>query len=68
MSKRASDFRLRDLQPLPGEHTPPPLSEKLIAKLQQAVTAARHNRVAQSSQDTDDSTQDGPQSNRAGTP
>jgi hypothetical protein len=68
MSKRAGDFGTRDLSPPPSEHSPPPLSEKLIAKLQQAVTAARHNRVTQPTRDTDELTQDRPQPNRAETP
>jgi hypothetical protein len=46
MSKRAGDFRpLDDVSPS-GEPKPPLLSDKLIAKLQMAVTAAQRNRMA----------------------
>ena len=45
MSKRASDFRPDGLTR--SEPSPPQLSEKLIARLQMAVSAAQRNRVAQ---------------------
>jgi hypothetical protein len=36
----------RDVSPAPAEHNPPPLlSDKLIAQLQGAVTAAQRKRV-----------------------
>jgi hypothetical protein len=45
MPKRTSDTRPKQSRPNAGEPTPPFLSEKLIAKLQGAVSAAQRRRT-----------------------
>jgi len=45
MSKGTTDGRAKDGRPKTDESTPPPLSEKLIAKLQMAVGAAQRKRM-----------------------
>jgi hypothetical protein len=45
MSKGTNDGRPKEDRPKTGEATPPPLSEKLIAKLQMAVGAAQRKRM-----------------------
>lgn len=41
MSKKTRDGDPRKARPMMGEHSPPPLSEELITKLQAAVNAAQ---------------------------
>jgi hypothetical protein len=45
MPKRTSDTRPKQPRPKAGEPTPPFLSEKLIAQLQGAVSAAQRKRI-----------------------
>jgi len=45
MSKRASDGRPKKGRPMTEDATPPPLSEKRIAQLQEAVSAAHRKRI-----------------------
>lgn len=45
MSKGTNDGRPKEVRSKTGEATPPPLSEKLIAKLQMAVGAAQRKRM-----------------------
>jgi hypothetical protein len=47
MSKKTSEGAPRNTRPTNGEHTPPLLSEKLVAKLQGAVEAAQRKRTSQ---------------------
>jgi hypothetical protein len=47
MSKKTSEGASKDIRPPHGEHTPPLLSEKLVAKLQAAVEAAQRKRTSQ---------------------
>jgi hypothetical protein len=46
MSKEANDRRPKQERSMRDGPTPPPLSEKLIAKLQNAVSAAQRQRMA----------------------
>jgi len=52
MSKGTNDGRPKEGRPKTGEATPPPLSEKLIAKLQMAVGAAQRKRTPDPSDDS----------------
>jgi hypothetical protein len=45
MSKGANDGRPKEDRPMTEEATPLPLSEKLIAQLQNAVSAAQRKRI-----------------------
>ena len=45
MSKRAKSVGRKQDQRIPGEATPPLLSEELIAQLQNAVSAAQRRRT-----------------------
>jgi hypothetical protein len=46
MSKRVKDGRSKQERPMTEGPTPPPLSEKLIAKLQHVVSTAQRQRMA----------------------
>jgi hypothetical protein len=52
MSKKTSGRKSKNSRPITAEPTPPLLSEKLIAQLQGAVSAAQHKRVPESRQVT----------------
>jgi hypothetical protein len=54
MPMRTSDTRPKQSRPIAAEPTPPFLSEKLIAKLQGAVSAAQRKRMPKPS-DIDES-------------
>src|SRR5450631_3801258 len=53
MAKKANDEEPGNALPTKAERTPPLLSEKMIAKLQSAVNAARSNRISQRKQAPD---------------
>jgi len=46
MSKRENDCEPKKAGPMPGEAAPPLLSDKLIAQLQNAVSAAQRKRMS----------------------
>jgi hypothetical protein len=45
MSKRENGCEPKKVRPMPGEAAPPLLSDKLIAQLQNAVSAAQRKRI-----------------------
>jgi hypothetical protein len=55
MSKRENDGEPKKSRPMPGEAAPPLLSDKLIAQLQHAVSAARRKRIPDRNDSTDGS-------------
>ncbi len=65
MSKETNDGRPKERRPKTEQATPPPLSEKLIAKLQIAVSAAQRKRMPDPS---DASASEAPESQLGSTP